>query len=158
MLALMTDPITGQPVGLHRTYLRPDGSAKAPATERNGTVLTSKRILGRWGVVRLVPDAHVGRALGIAEGLENALTASQLIGLGPVWAAGTQNQIARFPLLPAIEALTIFADADDSGVGLAAAHACADRWDAAGREVRIYRPRAGEDWNDAAQRLPYEPT
>ena len=155
MLALMTDPITGQPVGLHRTFLQPDGSAKAPVTIRGATVLKPKMIMGTWGVVRLAPDEEIGRALAIAEGIENALTASQTIGWGPVWSAGTQGQIAGFPLLPSIEALTIFADADDSGVGLSAARVCANRWNAAGREALIHVPPEGQDWNDAAQRLPH---
>jgi hypothetical protein len=157
MLALMTDPITGRPVGLHRTYLLPDGSGKAPVVIRGDRMLKPKMIIGTWGVVRLVPDDDVGRALGIAEGIENALTAMQLIGWGPTWAAGSQDGIKNLPVMPFIEAVTIFADADDSGVGLTAARNCADRWGAAGREARIYIPQEGEDWNDAAQRLPHGP-
>jgi len=153
MLALMTDPISGRPVGLHRTYLLPDGSGKAPVTTRCGAVLKTKMILGTWGVVRLASDAEVGRALAISEGIENALTASQIVGWGPVWAAGTQDEIAQFPLLPGIEALTIFADADDSGTGLNAARECAKRWTRFGREALIHVPPRGQDWNDAAQRL-----
>lgn len=30
MIALMSDPETGEPRGIHRTFLRPDGSAKSP--------------------------------------------------------------------------------------------------------------------------------
>ena len=55
MLALMTDPVTGQPVGLHRTYLRPDGSGKAPTITRGDVTLKPKMILGSWGIVRLYP-------------------------------------------------------------------------------------------------------
>jgi hypothetical protein len=156
MLALMTDPITGEPVGLHRTYLLPDGSAKAPVTTRGNVVLKPKMIMGTWGVVRLAPDAEVGRALAIAEGIENALTAMQVIGWGPAWAVGTQDSIRKMPVLPWIEALTIFADADDSGVGLTAARACAERWREADREARIYIPPEGQDWNDATQGLLHE--
>jgi putative DNA primase/helicase len=158
MLALMTDPITGQPVGLHRTYLLPDGSGKAPVTMRGRAVLKPKMILGTWGVVRLAPDEDIGRALAIAEGIENALTAMQIIGWGPAWAVGTQNCIRTLPLLPWIDAVTIFADADDGGVGLAAARTCARRWYAAGREAVIQIPPSGQDWNDTAQRVPHEPT
>jgi hypothetical protein len=64
MLALMTDAVTGQPVGLHRTFLRPDGSGKAPQTTRGGFVLKPKMILGNWGVIRLTPDDLIGRGLG----------------------------------------------------------------------------------------------
>ena len=153
MLALMTDPITAQPVGLHRTYLQPDGSGKAPITVRGPKTLKAKMILGTWGVVRLAPDEEIGRAVGIAEGIENALTAMQAIGWGPTWAAGTADGIKNLPILPGIEAVTIFADADDSGVGLAAARACATRWQAAGREALIHVPPEGQEWNDAARRM-----
>jgi phage/plasmid primase-like uncharacterized protein len=71
-----------------------------------------------------------------------------------VWSAGTQDQIRHFPPVPAIEALTIFADADDNGTGLEAARMCAKRWNAADREVLIHVPPAGKDWNDAVLRVP----
>jgi hypothetical protein len=153
MLALMTDPVTGKPIGVHRTFLQWDGSGKAPKTTRDGRTLKPKMILGTWGVVRLTPDDEIGRAIAIAEGIENALTASQTIGWGPVWAAGSQACIAKFPVLAWAEALTIFADADDSGVGLAAARTCAERWEGAGRECLVHVPPTGQDWNDAARRI-----
>jgi len=153
MLSLMTEPVTGEPVGLHRTYLLPDGSGKAPTTMRGRSVLTSRMIIDTWGIVRLAPDDAIGRALGIAEGIENALTAMQIIAWGPVWAVGTQACLRKFPLLSWIEALTIFADADDSGVGLDAARNCAKRWYAAGREARVQVPPEGQDWNSAARQL-----
>jgi hypothetical protein len=153
MLALMTDAVTGQPVGLHRTFLRPDGSGKAPQTTRGGFVLKPKMILGNWGVIRLTPDDLIGRGLGIAEGIENALTASQIIGWGPVWATGTRGKLPTFPVLPWLDSVTVFADANDGGVGLRAARDCAARWTEAGREAWIHLPAAGEDWNDAVRRL-----
>jgi hypothetical protein len=149
MLALMTDPVSSEPVGLHRTYLRPDGSGKAPVAARGNKTLKAKMILGTWGVMRLAPDDQIGRAIGIAEGIENALTASQIIGWGPVWAAGTLGCIKSLPVLPGIETLHIFPDADDCGVGLEAARACGKRWLVAGREVLIHVPPTGKDWNDA---------
>jgi DNA primase len=149
MLALMTNPITGQPVGLHRTYLRPDGSGKAPDTARTDAdgkpvVLTAKRILGTWGVIRLAEPE--GEGLGLTEGVENALTAMQVIGWGPVWAAGCRGSVATFPVLPG-HALSIFADSD--APGLEAARACAYRWKEACAEALIHVPPDGEDWNSA---------
>jgi hypothetical protein len=47
--------------------------------------------------------------------------------------------------------LALFGDNDDdrSGTGEKAAHQCAGRWRAAGREVTVYIPKAaGVDWND----------
>ena len=56
----------------------------------------------------------------------------------PVWAATSAGAIARLPVLAGIDALTIFADADQAG--RQAAKACADRWAAHGRNVRIVAP------------------
>jgi hypothetical protein len=66
-----------------------------------------------------------------------------------VWAATSAVAIARFPVLPGVEALTIFADPD--GAGLTAARECCTRRAAAGREARIIRPPAG-NFNDATGR------
>ncbi|MDE3037095.1 MAG: toprim domain-containing protein [Pseudomonadota bacterium] len=88
--------------------------------------------------------------LGIAEGIEDALTV-MASGWRPVWAAVDAGNIASFPVLPGIECLTIFADHDKAG--LEAARRCAERWQAAGRDVRIVSPNAaGEDWADVAKR------
>ena len=147
MLALMTDARTGEPCGVHRTFLRPDGSGKADVTP-------AKMMLGGAGVIRLDLDDEVTLGLGVAEGIETALGVMQRIGWRPVWAAASAGGIAKFPVLPGIEALTIFADADDkSGVGLRAAEECADRWRAAGHNSRIAAPPSGTDWLDAARRI-----
>jgi hypothetical protein len=142
MLALMTDPITNVPCGLHRTFLLPDGSGKAPGK--------SKMMLAHAGIVRLVPDDEVTTGLGLSEGIETALAVMQHAGWRPVWAATSAGEIAKFPVLVGIDCITIFADADDSGAGLHAARECAARWGEAGREARIQIPPAGTDWLDAA--------
>lgn len=143
MLALMTDPAAAGPVGLHVTYLRPDGRGKAEG-ER------PKVMLGHAGTIRLEPDAEVTAGLGIAEGIETALSVSQGFGWRPVWAATSAGGIARFPVLGGIEALTIFADGDPPGQ--AAACTCRDRWCAAGREARILTAPPRRDFNDLAAR------
>ena len=120
VIALMTDPRIGEPCGIHRTYLNPD------ATKRE------RKMLGRQGVVRLSPDEEVTQSLGLTEGVEDGL-AVLLSGWAPVWAATSAGAIGRFPVLPGIEALTIFRDRDN--VGKRAAEVCAERWASAGREV-----------------------
>lgn len=142
MIALMTDPKTNQPVGIHRTFIEADGSGKA-------AIEPAKMMLGNAGIVRLVPDEEVSLGFGIAEGIENALAVMQMTGWRPVWAAGSAGGIAKFPVLRGIEAITIFADADDKGAGLRAAHECAGRWYAEGREAIIQQPPTGTDWLDA---------
>jgi putative DNA primase/helicase len=143
MVALMTDPVTAEPVGVHRTFLRSDGSGKADGQ--------AKMMLGGSGVIRLSADTEVTTGLGLAEGIETALAILQT-GWSPVWAAGNAGAISAFPVLPGIEALTIFADHDANGVGTRAARACAERWVAAGREVVVRTPPAGLDWNDVVRR------
>jgi Toprim domain len=138
MVALMTEPITSRPCGIHRTFLVPDGTGKA-------AVDSVRRMLGAAGVIRLSPDDEVTLGLGIAEGIETSL-AVMVAGWRPVWAAGSLDAIRRFPVLPGIECLTIFADPKPHEV--AGARACAYRWSEAGREVRMPIPRNG-DWNDA---------
>ena len=126
VVALMTDPVSGEPTGIHRTFL----DADCRKLER--------KMLGRQGVVRLSPDDAITEGLGIAEGIEDGL-AVLLSGWGPVWVAGSAGSIKHnFPVLGGIEALTIFADADTSG--MEAAEMCRARWRAASREVRICSP------------------
>jgi hypothetical protein len=138
MLALMTDPATNLPVGIHRTPILPDGAGRPEGVD--------KKMLGRAGVIRLSDDADVTGALGLAEGIETALSVMQHGKWCPVWAACTAGGVERFPVLPGIECLTFFADHDIAGRN--AAQACARRWLSGGRETRILTPRQNGDWND----------
>jgi DNA primase len=153
MLALMTSPLTGDAVGVHRTYLAPNGLGKAPDTKRvdadgDEVTLTAKRILGTWGLVRL--EEWQSDGIGLAEGIETALAVSQRLGWHPVWAAGSRGTISSLPVLEH-HALTIFADGDKPGREAAAA--CAARWTAANCEVWVHTPPEGQDWDDASRRL-----
>ncbi|MCC7281435.1 MAG: toprim domain-containing protein [Acetobacteraceae bacterium] len=144
LLAAMRDPKTGEGVGLHCTFLHPDGSDRLRDA-------MGKAMLGRAGVVMLTPSAEVTHGLFVAEGVESTL-AALAIGLAPAWAAASASGIARFPVLPGIECLTILADADQAG--MRAAETCAARWREAGREARIVAPeRAGADFNDLAREV-----
>jgi hypothetical protein len=125
LVALMTDPASNEPVGIHRTFLESDGTKR------------ERKMLGRQGAIRLSPDDSVTMGLGLTEGVEDGL-AVLLSGWNPVWAATSAGAIARFPVLPGIDSLTLFADSD--AAGLKAAEACKDRWRAAGREVVIAQP------------------
>jgi hypothetical protein len=140
MVSLMTDPITNEEVGIHRTFLTPDGSAKAFGAN-------SRRMLGKAGIVRLSPNEDVELGLGICEGIENGLT-MMARGWRPVWACGSLIALTRFPLLAGVEHLTIFSDPKEHEVE--GANACARRWEAAGREVTVHIPPNGGDWNDLA--------
>jgi hypothetical protein len=128
VVGLMTDAVTGEPVGIHRTFIDADGAK------------VERKMLGRQGVIRLSPDDAVTMGLGITEGIEDGL-AVLLSGSCPVWAATSSGAIARFPVLSGIDSLTIFADADTSGVE--SAQTCVGQWRAAGQEARIVAPTGG---------------
>ena len=124
IVALMTDAISNEPIGVHRTFLDADGKKR------------ERKMLGRQGIIRVSPDEEVTQGLGIAEGVEDAIAIlTEGWAWAPVWAATSCGAIERFPVLSGIECLTIFADTD--GPGLRAAEACAARWVAAGHEARI---------------------
>jgi len=107
-----------------------------------------KKMLGpvKGCAIKLDADEHVLEGLGIAEGLETSLSVRQA-GWRPVWCLGSAGAIADFAPMPGIEALSIFADHDENGTGMAAAHKCAARWVSARKEATIWEPRRG-DWND----------
>ena len=140
MLALMTCPERNEPTGVHVTYLRPDGRGKADGP-------AAKAMFGRRGVIRLSPDEEVTLGIGIAEGIETSVAVMQRLDWRPVWAATCAGAVAGFPVLPGLDAITIFADADPAG--MRAAEACARRWSEAGREGYVWTPAQG-DWRDAA--------
>ena len=135
LCARVTNAKTNAPQTLHFTRLSSDGHRKTG-------VDSDKLLLGghrkRGGVIRLWPDECVTTGLALAEGIESALAAARLFQ--PVWAALAASNLAQFPVLPGVEALTIYADHDN--IGIIAAKACARRWHEAGREVRIRAPRA----------------
>ncbi|WP_287364752.1 toprim domain-containing protein [Mesorhizobium sp.] len=135
MVAMMTDAITGEPCGVHRTLFDADGRKM------------DRKMLGRakGAVVRLSADEDISAGLAVAEGIETALAT----GFAPIWACLSAGTMRNFPVLSGIEALTIFADNDASGTGFAAANECGRRWHAAGREVTITAPSdVGTDFAD----------
>jgi len=129
-------------VAVHRTYLGDgDGPQKASIEPRR---MTLGPIAG--GAVHLAPANDV---IGVAEGIETALSAMQLSGV-PVWAALSAGGIERLilPAMPQARRIIIFADHDRRGID--AAEYAAARWRGEGREVRIELPtKPGTDFNDA---------
>jgi phage/plasmid primase-like uncharacterized protein len=141
LLAPIVD-VRGELIGLHRTFLDPDGNGKAK-------VEPNRMMLGRCmgGAVRL---GNLGEEIGIGEGIETSLSAMQLRGV-PVWAALSTAGIMALvlPPLPAASRVVIFADNDVNGAGARAAKAAAERWYREGRRIRIATPNAaGTDFND----------
>jgi putative DNA primase/helicase len=132
--------IDGNLIGVHRTFLQPDGSGKAD-------IEPQKASLGpiSGGAVRLAPIAE---KLLIGEGLETCLATLQATAM-PTWAAlSTSGIIAlRLPLIA--REIIILADNDDNGAGERAARTAAEHWLAEGRRVRIaLPPEPGTDFAD----------
>lgn len=139
LLGVVTDAVTREPMGVHRTWITASGKADVTPARMN---LGAKQ----GGVIRLWPDECVTRGLAIAEGIETALSVAH--DYKPVWCVIDAGNMAALPVLPGIETLVIGADHDPAGLN--AAHACAERWGAAGVDVRVIVPEAEHsDWNDA---------
>ena len=124
-------------VAIHRIYLADGGSGKAFDDD-------SKWSLGPMGVgaVRLAPAQM---ELGLAEGIESALSAMQIFGV-PCWAV-LGVRYAQIWLPHHVRRVTLFGDRGRHGEDavLRARSLIASQ----GREVRIALPDAGKDWNDA---------
>jgi hypothetical protein len=142
LVGLITDAVTGEPLSLHKTWVQADGRKAEVDPPR--LLLAGHRKQG--GVIRLWPDEAVTTGLGVAEGIESALSLAW--AFVPVWACIDAGNLAALPVLDGIEALTIAADNDTAGQ--AAAQTCATRWAAAGRAVWVTRQRAN-DLNDLVQ-------
>jgi hypothetical protein len=130
----------GDGFAVHRSFLRPDGSGKAP-------IEPAKAMLGAvaGGAVRLMDGPG---ALVVAEGIESTLAAWILRDdpTARAWAALSTSGLRALRLPPQPRRLCIAADGD--GPGMAAAQALAERAHASGWQVSIAQPPAGHDWND----------
>lgn len=95
------------------------------------------------GAVRL---AHAAEVMGIAEGVETALSAQALAKI-PVWAALGSKRLHRIALPDIVRELHIFCDNDQPG--REAAQRAADVHVHAGRVVKVRTPPEGlNDYND----------
>jgi putative DNA primase/helicase len=143
MIAMVTGP-DGAPSTLHRTYLTVDGrkaSVDAPRRMMPGTV-------AKGSAVRLAPPTD---ALGIAEGIETALSASALFGV-PCWAAVNAGMLAVWQPPSEVKRIIIFGDNDPGYAGQAAAYALARRLGSDKCAVEVHVPAdSGADWNDVHQ-------
>jgi putative DNA primase/helicase len=140
MVASITNVISGEPTGVHRTALLDDGSGKRimpdgqPAKMMMGLTKGAAVMFGR-------SDSR----MGIAEGIETALSAQKIFDM-PVWACLSAGGIAGFPIINGLQHLTIFADHDKAGIR--AAVACARHYQQNGIKVEVRHPTSpGDDWN-----------
>jgi putative DNA primase/helicase len=139
LLAALCDVHSGEQCGIVNVYLRADGQDRLRDPK-------GKTSWGRCANAAVMLSAFDEPTLGLvlAEGTESAVAVLNT-DLAPVWATPGAGNLGAFPVLDGIEALTIAADPDKAGRDAAAR--CAARWRAAGREVAIVTPSAG-DWAD----------
>jgi hypothetical protein len=142
MLAPILD-VSGEQIGVHMTYLRPDGSGKADLSPKKLQRETRGAVSG--GAIRLIPfNPEV--ELVLAEGLETALSAAEIFGL-PAWSVIYAGGLKTVELPPEVKRILIAADHDEAGRQCALA--ARSRWITEGRAVRVkVPPTPGHDFND----------
>jgi hypothetical protein len=93
--------------------------------------------------VELAAATHI---LGLAEGIENALSASILLGI-PVWASLGAERFDKLAIPPHVTCLVLLADND--AAGRRAAARARGKFANQGREVvALWPPATMGDWND----------
>src|SRR5262249_21015948 len=144
LIALMRDPASDAPVGIHRIGL----------AQENGAIIKLDRMaLGHMGVVKLWPLNGNGQ-LVVGEGIETVLAAATRISyrgapLTPAWSAVAKGGLARLPVLPDVPQLILLVDHDENGEGQRAAEQGRCVWTSAGRTVLALIPKQkGWDFND----------
>jgi putative DNA primase/helicase len=131
---------------IHRTFLTADGSSKAEMKSPR-KIMPGSMVKG--SSIQL--SEYTGGTLGIAEGIETAMSASELYGI-PVWAAINANVLAEWIPPASCRDVAIFGDNDKSFTGQAAAYTLAKRLTQTGRTTTVHIPRnINEDWNDVWQ-------
>ena len=138
MLASVTDG-TGL-IAIYRSFLSSDGCGLTSIEPRRAA-------LGRLGagLVRLAPAA---RRLGLAEGIETALSVIRLFNV-PCWATLGTERFSRIDLPSSVEQIVLFLDHDAGG--RRAEMLARARFGERVIEAH-YPPCAGDDWNDVLRR------
>ena len=146
MVAIVRDG-AGNPTGIHRTWLAPDGSGKAPI-EKNRMMLGT--VAG--GAVRLVPLGD-STFLGMGEGIETVQAVHPACPGLPLWSALSAGNLEQVVVPEQVTTVIIFVDNDLSGTGLRSALRAAAIHYAAGRRVWIVMPpNPGDDFDDLLMR------
>lgn len=139
IVAIVRDREGNPTGGIHRTYLKHDGTAKADIKK---TRLTLGPIQG--GAVHLAPAISDVGNLAIAEGIETALAASWLYDV-PTWAALSAENLKAFEFPDDLKHLTIFADRGKAGEDAAATLKA--RAETIGIAAEIILPESDDDFN-----------
>jgi putative DNA primase/helicase len=140
MLALFVSP-DAKAATVHFTYLDERGrKADVPKVRK-----LAPCPIPSGGAVRLSSSASI---MGVAEGIETALSASRLFDM-PVWAALSATGLMKWQPPTTCRHVFVFGDADASFGGQHKAYALAYRLRTEGFAVTVELPRElGRDWND----------
>lgn len=133
MVCLMRDIVTGEPCGVHRTFLDPQTGAKV-----------CRKMLGVAKGAAIKFDDFQG-PLTIGEGIETVLSA-RAAGYGPAWAVGSSSGVKEFPLLARVSVLTVLAEDDEASKR--AVDKCTGNYLRAGKPVTVVSTLIGQDFND----------
>jgi putative DNA primase/helicase len=134
-------------VSMHRTFLKPDGSDKAEMASPRKMMAGS---LPDGACVML--SEFNGGTLGIAEGIETAMSASALYNV-PVWSAINTAMMRKWLPPEGCTELVVFGDNDPKFGGQAAAFDLAHRAALRGIATTVRMPDlVGEDFNDIWKR------
>jgi Toprim domain len=147
MVALAID-VRGGGVGVHLTFLRPDGLGKVDLP-------TPRKMVGAGfagASVRLGGASFAGSGIVVAEGVESALSAGVALGRLPI-AALSATGVKSWAAWDGVGSIVFAPDNDASGVGMAAARCAAARLHREGFIVAGFAMPPGglSDWNDAAR-------
>ena len=147
MLVLVRDP-AGHPCQLQVTMLTRDGARR---TDTRYQRLYMEMPFPDGAAVRLMPYQ---KTLGIAEGVETALSAALLFGV-PVWAALDAGLLRKWQPPSDLDRIVIFGDNDENFTGQAAAFYLANRIRHEQAKCQrhpminvVIPENEGEDWND----------
>lgn len=123
MVALASTEFT-EPRQMHVTYIE-NGQKAQITTQRKMHSLAHKDISDQEVQEPIaIKLSQATNVLGIAEGIESALSAKQIYKV-PTWAAMNAIYLRRFRAPTGVETLYLFADNDNSLTGIAAAMECA---------------------------------
>lgn len=133
--------------GAHVTYLDKSGKTKLAARERQRQLFGPAK-----GGYALLGVSDPSQPLLVAEGVETALSASEITGVPAIAVLSSGNMAKVTP--PPCSEIIICADNDASGNGQKAAITAAGKWVAEGHVVRLALPDRPDgvekyDWNDA---------
>jgi hypothetical protein len=146
--------LDGQLITLHRTYLTVAAQKAQVASPRKMMPIPSG-LRSKGGAIQLgQPTTGI---LGVAEGLETALSVFQVTGI-PTWSTVNACLMRSVEIPENVHMILIWADKDESRTGQEAAAALKDRFKHQGKQVFVCLPRSpipqtyqSLDWNDVLQ-------